>query len=178
LSITKCLPWEWTLGPKTGQKRALSLPWNSQTWKMTKNSKKSCFHQNHKKWQKWQKSENQKNRKSDKMQKPEKWKKWKTQKWESEKWKNGKTSKTPKCQINGTFWQFVFSEPPGWALFQFQGVPRDRFLRPKTWYHILNGKWVSCFIHFPLLRNWHFHHFCHFHVLIKVTFLIKLMFCH
>jgi len=21
----KCLPWEWTLGPKTGQKRALSL---------------------------------------------------------------------------------------------------------------------------------------------------------
>ena len=46
--------------------------------------------------------------------------------------KNDPPSKTPKCQINGQNRHFVNSEPPGPALFEFQGVPRDPVLRPKS----------------------------------------------
>jgi len=49
-------------------------------------------------------------------------------------------SKTPKCHLNGQNRQFVKSEPPGPALFEFQGVPRDPVLRPKSDPPILNGK--------------------------------------
>jgi len=91
-----------------------------------------------------------------------------------------KTPKTPKCQINGTFWHFAFSEPPGPALFEFQGVPRDPILRPKSGYAILNGKsdicvlcisafWSFCDLH--ILWFWcevAFSSFMHFHVLLLV----------
>ena len=97
-------------------------------------------------------------------------KKWKSQKCKMKKWKKSKTPKTPKCQINGTFWHFAFSEPPGPGVFQFQGVPRDRFLRPKSTCWILNGKSFSCFVHFHILANWHFHLFCDLPILWKVTF--------
>jgi len=49
-------------------------------------------------------------------------------------------SKTLKCHLNGQNRHFVNSEPPGWALFEFQGVPRDPVLRPKNDPLILNGK--------------------------------------
>jgi len=106
--------------------------------------------------------------KSSKMTKMEKWKSEKTSKM-------SKTPKWPKCQINGTFWHFAKSEPPGWALFRFQGVPRDPILRPKSTCRILNGKKVISIIsHFTILvilmflHLWYFGVFC---VLLKVTFL-------
>jgi len=71
--------------------------------------------------------------------------------------------KTPKCQINGTFSHFVFSEPPGWALFRFQGVPRDPVLRPKidppyfwwflTLFHVLRFHILMILM---ILCLWHF----------------------
>jgi len=76
------------------------------------------------------------------------------------KWKMSKivkTPKCPKCQINGQNRHFVNSEPPGPAFFEFQGVPRDPILRPKTGVHILNVK--SDIYHFP------FYAFSRFHVL-------------
>jgi len=65
------------------------------------------------------KSENQKSVKSEKVIK------LKVKSEKSHIFKN--TPKWSKCQINGTFRHFVFSEPPGPAFFGFwgfQGVPR------------------------------------------------------
>jgi len=83
--------------------------------KNTKNSKNQKII----KTQKSTKSENAKSEKDKKSEKV-KVKKWKTSKVE-------KPQKWSKCQINGTFWHFVFSEPPGPAFFAFWGlwgVPR------------------------------------------------------
>jgi len=77
--------------------------------------------------------------------------------------KKSKTPKTPKCQINGTFWHFAKSEPPGWALFRFQGVPRDPILRPKTGYRILNVKIDIYDLH--ILSFLCFHELCIFTIL-------------
>jgi len=137
----------------------------------TKIDQKSSKIENH---QKQQNQENEKSDKIDKMQKLKKWKKSKTQKHKSKKWKNTKTWKRPKCQINGTFWHFAFSEPPGPGVFQFQGVPRDRFLRPKSGMRILNGKSFSCFLYFHILANWHFHLF---HYFMICTFWWNWCFC-
>jgi len=173
----KCLPWEWTLGPKTGQKRALSLRYPLRNWKTRQNSEKSCFHQNQQKHENHQKSENHKNSKSDKTRK---WKNRKSDK--SEKWKSDKKvskmhtpPKWPKCQINDQNRHFVKSEPPGPAFFEFQGVPRDPVLRPKMTPSFLNVKcdhvlcfWsfsncaFCCFCSFSncafwcFVRKWHF----------------------
>jgi len=54
--------------------------------------------------------------------------------------KRGGTPKTPKCHLNGQNRHFVKSEPPGPAFFEFQGVPRDPVLRPKSTPLFLNGK--------------------------------------
>jgi len=163
MTPSKCLPWERTTVRKRGQKRALSLRYPSRNWKTRKNSEKM---QNQEKWQKsenHQKSEKQKKWKSDKS---EKCKTWKSDK--SEKWKMSKNSeksdppwKRPKCQINGQKPHFVNSEPPGWALFEFQGVPRDPVLRPKSTPSFLNGKCdriftFSSFVICAFWWNWHF----------------------
>jgi len=77
-------------------------------------------------------------------------------------WKSDPPSKWPKCQINGQKWQFVKSEPPGPALFEFQGVPRDPVLRPKMTPSLLNGKSQHEFHLFHILHIsrftilWHF----------------------
>jgi len=54
--------------------------------------------------------------------------------------KRGGTPKTPKCHLNGQNRHFVKSEPPGPAFFEFQGVPRDPVLRPKSTPLFLNVK--------------------------------------
>ena len=54
--------------------------------------------------------------------------------------KNAPPSKTPKCHLNGQNRHFVKSEPPGPAFFEFQGVPRDPVLRPKSTPLFLNVK--------------------------------------
>ena len=123
----------------------------------TKIDQKSSKIENHQKQQNW---ENWKSVKIDKMQKLKKWKKSKTQKHKSEKWKNTKTPKWSKCHLNGQNRQFVFSEPPGPGVFQFQGVPRDRFLRPKSTPSLLNGNSQIDFHLFLILANLLFHHFC------------------
>ena len=59
----------------------------------------------------------------------------------------------------------MFSEPPGPGVFQFQGVPRDPILRPKTRVSILNGKShfsFSPFYHFSELAFSPFSCFAHF----------------
>jgi len=63
--------------------------------------------------------------------------------------KRGGTPKTPKCHLNGQNRHFVKSEPPGPALFEFQGVPRDPVLRPKMTPLFLNVKSDSFFIITP-----------------------------
>jgi len=137
----------------------------------TKKCQKSSKITKHEKQQNW---ENWKSDKIDKIQKPEKSKKWKSQKCKSEKWKKSKTPKSVKCQINGTFWHFVKSEPPGPAYFEFQGVPRDPVLRPKSGVGILNGKSQIGFHHFHILWIYHFMHFNIFTIFQTNTFLIKL----
>ena len=151
MTPSKCLPWERTTVRKRGQKRALSLRYPLRNWKTRKNSEKS---QKQEKWQKikkHQKSENQENAKSDKMENQKKWKSDKTEKWKSVK-KVSKIDppwKRPKCQINGQNRHFVKSEPPGPALFEFQGVPRDPVLRPKMTPLFLNGKCDHVFWFYP-----------------------------
>jgi len=85
-----------------------------------------------------------------------------------------KTPKTPKCHLNGTFWHFVKSEPPGPAFFRFQGVPRDPILRPKSGVDILNvKKYIFIISIFTILRIFVFLHlwyFVVFHVLVKLMF--------
>jgi len=130
LTPPKCLPWEWTMVGKRGQKRALSLRYPPRNWKIMKNSEKSCFAQNRQKVKKWQKSENHKNTKINKMQKVKKSKSDKNRKGEKIIKKSDilkKPQKWPKWQINGQNRHFVISEPPGPAFFGFwgfQGVPR------------------------------------------------------
>jgi len=153
LTPSKCLPWERTTVRKTGQKRALSLRYPLRNWKTWKNDEKM---QNQEKWQKYkkcQKSRKWKNSKSDKSEKHKNRKSDKSEKWKSVKKvsKIDPPSKTPKCQINGQKPHFVNSEPPGPAFFEFQGVPRDPILRPKSDPPFLNGKhdhvfWFSSFV--------------------------------
>ena len=78
-------------------------------------------------------TKNSKNQKIIKTQKSTKCKNQKTEKVKNQKLKSEKsdifknTQKWPKCQINGQNRHFVFSEPPGWAIFGFWrlwGVPR------------------------------------------------------
>jgi len=64
-----------------------------------------------------------------------------------EKWKSVKKvskidtpPKWPKCHLNGQNRHFVKSEPPGPALFEFQGVPRDPVLRPKNGPPLADGE--------------------------------------
>jgi len=177
MTPSKCLPWEWTMVGKSGQKRALSLRYPSRNWKTWKNSEKS---ENHQKWQKpenHQKSEKHKNTKINKIIKVKKSKSDKIKKWKSDKnsEKSDPPSKTPKCQINGQKPHFVKSEPPGPAFFEFQGVPRDPVLRPKIDPLFLNGKrdhifWFSpfsfwWFTHFDIFvndMNCHFYEVTHF----------------
>jgi len=134
-----------------------------------------------------QKSRNAENEKIDKITKTQKVIKSTKSKSDksdkSEKWKMMKNvskidppSKTPKCQINGQKWHFVKSEPPGPALFEFQGVPRDPILRPKSTPPILNGKKWSRFHFSPFwfYSFWWFLIFCKCVKLIncwEVTFL-------
>jgi len=96
-----------------------------------------------------------------------------------EKWKSDKKvskievpPKTPKCHLNGQNRQFVKSEPPGWALFEFQGVPRDPVLRPKSdplflnvkkwrvftfwWFSFCAFCWFSCFVNCTFWSSCHF----------------------
>jgi len=93
---------------------------------------------------------NRQNQKSDKMWKSRKWKIIKSdkmEKWKSDKnsEKKGGTRKRPKCHLNGQNRHFAKSEPPGWALFEFQGVPRDPVLRPKIDPLFLNVKFDHVF---------------------------------
>jgi len=90
-------------------------------------------------------------------------------------WKMHPPSKTPKCHLNGQKPHFVKSEPPGWALFEFQGVPRDPVLRPKMTPSFLNVKVdhifdISCF---SICTFWSF--LC-FHVLVKLIILYEVPF--
>jgi len=63
--------------------------------------------------------------------------------------KRGGTPKWPKCHLNDQNRHFVKSEPPGPALFEFQGVPRDPVLRPKMTPPFLNGKHDHVFTFSP-----------------------------
>jgi len=85
--------------------------------------------------------------------------------------------KRPKCHLNDQNRHFAFSEPPGPALFEFQGVPRDPVLRPK-----LDPPYFSPFLTFFNVRNWlfHFYHFVDFHVFaifMKCPFSCFVHFC-
>jgi len=73
--------------------------------------------------------------------------------------KNDPPSKRPKCHLNDQNRQFVFSEPPGWALFRFQGVPRDPVLRPKS-----DPPYFCTFLmfHDHIFHLFHFYDFTHF----------------
>jgi len=128
--------------------------WKStKTQKVTKTGK--C-----KKLKKWQ------------NQKREKVKKWQNQNQQKSVKKVSKIdppSKRPKCQINGQNRQFVFSEPPGPGIFEFQGVPRDPVLRPKSTPLILNGKSQHEFHHLRIFWFVHFSIFHLFAVLWNVT---------
>jgi len=129
-----------------------------------------------KKWQKSsksKKSKNQKNRKSDKTQKSRKSKITKIRKTENEKHEKWQKMhppwKRPKCQINGTFWHFVKSEPPGPAYFRFQGVPRDPILRPKS-----DPPLFWCFLIIFIISDlciFTFFMFLHFIILVKIAIL-------
>ena len=85
--------------------------------------------------------------------------------------------KRPKCHLNGQNWHFVKSEPPGPALFEFQGVPRDPVLRPKSDPLILNGKTQLHFHLFYIFSIYHFHVLWHFYEFIKLQFWSKWCFC-
>jgi len=87
-------------------------------------------------------------------------------------WKMHPPSKTPKCHLNGQNRHFVKSEPPGPALFEFQGVPRDPVLRPKSDPPFLNGKKWSHFVHFVILWIYHFTILWHFWYLINCEFVV------
>jgi len=168
----KCLPWEWTMGPKTGQKRALSLRYPLRNWKTVKKSKKSW---NQEKWQKYKNHQKHEKHKNQKKWKSRKWKNTKSNKIKKSKSdkkvsKNDTPSKTPKCHLNGTFWHFAKSEPPGWALFEFQGVPRDPVLRPKMTPSFLNGKCDHNFAFYTFL-------ICPFYEIDDFGKVIKLMKC-
>jgi len=107
-----------------------------------------------------------KNQENAKTQKSDKTRKWKSTKSDKiKKWKSVKKVskfevplKTPKCHLNGQNRHFVKSEPPGWALFEFQGVPRDPVLRPKMTPSILNVKCDHVFW-FSSFSCWSFSHF-------------------
>jgi len=101
-----------------------------------------------------------KSEKSDKMKKAKSVKKV---------WKSDPPSKTPKCHLNGQNRHFVKSEPPGPAFFEFQGVPRDPVLRPKSTPLFLNVKndRVFAFSSFAICAFWHFWSFFRFD---KLTF--------
>jgi len=77
--------------------------------------------------------------------------------------------KRAKCHLNDQNRQFVKSEPPGPALFEFQGVPRDPILRPKSDPLILN---VKKWHHFMILAFCVFMIFMFYHFLcfVEVTF--------
>jgi len=119
--------------------------------------------------------------KSEKVSKTRKWKSdkmIKLRKWKSDKkqWKIDPLSKWPKCQINGQNRHFVKSEPPGWALFEFQGVPRDPVLRPKSTWGVADGEFLHFFVicTFYNLSFWCFLSFKwsdKFHIFEEVTFL-------
>jgi len=99
------------------------------------------------------------------------------QKWKSVK-KVSKIDppwKRPKCQINGTFWHFAKSEPPGWALFRFQGVPRDPVLRPKSTWGVADGEFLLTFTFSPF-SNCAFWWFLCFNILVKLSFLLGVTF--
>jgi len=140
----------------------------SPTWKMTKNDQNSSKSKNIK---------IDKNQKSSKVTKTRKCKSEKSDKMEIMK-SVKKVSKidtppqTPKCHLNGQNWHFVKSEPPGPALFEFQGVPRDPILRPKSTPSFLNvKKWHSfAFYHFVICTFWSF---CK---LVKLMFQLKVTF--
>jgi len=154
--------------------------------------------QKHVNWLKINKiNKNQQNQKRAKIRKCKKVKKWqnqKTEKVKKQKNQNHKSEKsekmtqppkTPKCHLNGTFWHFVKSEPPGPAFFEFQGVPRDPVLRPKLtppyFWCFLHILWFVistflCFDHFCIFMfcvNWCFLINVHFHVLISVLNAIR-----
>jgi len=78
--------------------------------------------------------------------------------------KNEVPQKGPECQINGQNRHFAKSEPPGWALFQSLGVPRDPILRPKiTWGGSDGEFWHTFsdfhFLTFMILSLFHFFSF-------------------
>ena len=114
--------------------RCQQIKINKNWQKSTKHKK--CKNTKIKKTQKVTKTEKQK---SDKMIKMRKWKSDKKVSKIDPPWKR------PKCQINGHFWHFAKSEPPGWALFRFQGVPRDPVLRPKIDMGVADGEFLHVF---------------------------------
>jgi len=73
--------------------------------------------------------------------------------------------KTPKCHLNDQNRHFVNSEPPGPAFFEFQGVPRDPVLRPKSDPLFLNVKSDTRFSFFTFFT------FYILHILMIFTFL-------
>ena len=138
---------------------------------MTKNQQKSSKSKN---------TKIDKNQKSSKVTKSTKSKSSKSDKMEIRK-SDKKVSKmhtppkTPKCHLNDQNRHFVKSEPPGPAFFEFQGVPRDPVLRPKSDPLFLNVKkwrifmichfmictfcqfWWFAFCEFwSFFRKWHF----------------------
>jgi len=139
----------------------------TKKWQKLTKINKIKNHQNQEKW---------KNRKSDKIRKSENSKNRKSENEKHEKCqKMVPPLKTPKCQINGTFWHFAFSEPPGWALFRFQGVPRDPILRPKS-----DPPYFWCFLMIfmiSILCILTFFTFVHFNILVKIDILVKWHFC-
>jgi len=130
-----------------------------------------------------------KSSKSEKVTKTGKRKKWENQKSEKIKiiknQQNAKPenvtkkvskidppSKRPKCHLNGQNRHFVNSEPPGPAFFEFQGVPRDPVLRPKSTPlflmakndHVLCIFMIYSFCILSFLINFDISHFDHFDV--------------
>jgi len=120
----KCLPWEWTMVGKRGQKRALSLRYPSRNWKINQKHKKVWKTSKSWKVKKWQKSTKLKkwqNQEKWKMQKWEKCKIRKVKKWQkwSKKWPplkmakmSLKWSKSTLCEIRAA-WSGVFWVPGG-----------------------------------------------------------------
>jgi len=125
------------------------------------------------KTRKLRKCKNQKKWQNQKMQKVKKWENHKSEKVIKKVSKIDPPLKTPKCHLNGQNRHFVNSEPPGPALFEFQGVPRDPILRPKSDPLILNVKKWHTFWHLSfspfyiftflyILWNYRFHEMCIF----------------
>ena len=81
----KCLPWEWTMVGKRGQKRALSLRYPFKSSKINQNIKKT-----------WKSSKIRKTEKVIKSTKSEKWQKWENHKMQ--KWQNQENGKVKKWQ--------------------------------------------------------------------------------